>query len=52
MYIKKKVFPSGVVDKNSLGQCRGHRFSPQSWKIPHAMAQLSLHATNSEAHTP
>ena len=30
-------------------QCRGHRFSLWSEKIPHAMEQLSLCATTTEA---
>ena len=33
----------------SACQCRGHRFEPWSWKIPHAAEQLSLHATTTES---
>ena len=33
-------------------QCRGHRFGPWSGKIPHAMEQLSLCATATEARAP
>ena len=29
-----------------------HRFNPWSWKIPHAVEQLSLSATTTEAHAP
>ena len=33
----------------SACQCRGHRFNPWSGKIPHALGQLSLWATTTEA---
>ena len=36
----------------STCQCRAHRFSPWSEKIPHAMGQLSRCATTTEAHAP
>ena len=32
-------------------QCRGRRFNPRSSKIPHAVGQLSPHATSTEACT-
>ena len=36
--------PSWSSDEESSCQCRGHRFDPWSWKIPHAVGQLSPRA--------
>ena len=36
----------------STCQCRGHGFKPWSGKNPHAVEQLSLCATTTEARTP
>ena len=38
--------------EESTCQCRGHGFEPWSRKIPHAMEQLSLHVTTTEARVP
>ena len=45
-------FPGGPVVKNSCFQCRGHGFNLWSEKMPHAMGQLTLHATVTEACSP
>ena len=29
-------------------QCRGHKFNPSSWKIPHAEGQLKVGAMSTE----
>ena len=42
-------FPGGLVVDC---QCRGHRFNPQSGKIPQAAEQLSPFTTTTEANTP
>ena len=41
-------FPGGPVIKNLPANCRGHGFNPWPGKIPHAVEQLSLCATNPE----
>ena len=38
--------------EESICQCREHRFDPWSWKISHAMGQLSLWATTAEPTCP
>ena len=43
-----KGLPWWLSDKESACQCRKHGFNPCSWKIPHAMEQLSLCTTNIE----
>ena len=37
-----------IVGTSITLQCRGYRFDPWSWKIPHAMEQLSLFATTTK----
>ena len=49
---KKYIYRASLVGlsgKESTCQCRKHRFSPWSGKIPHAVEQLSLHAATTEA---
>ena len=45
-------FPEGPAVKNTPANAGGTGFDPQSGRIPHVMEQLSLCATNIEAHVP
>ena len=46
-------FPGGLVVKNLSNNARdaGGSIPDQETKIPHAVEQISLHATTTEAHT-
>ena len=49
---KPENFHSEPVVKNPCLPVQGHGFYPWSWKIPHAVRQLSLSATITEAGAP